>query len=146
MEGRQRLQDAYGAAQPGGVGHAHEKTCAKLETYKAHIGPIDYRPRRLRTCWKRARPAHGFRVPADLQGRVRKLEALPSHGRMDAPGLPGNDRQSLELFEAIARFDSYYVVLEKDLPKCTRSSASLRRCFPGRGRTTYIVAKQAKRS
>ena len=49
---------------------------------------------------------------------------------MDAPGLPGNDRQEFELFEAIAR-STRTSCWRKDLPKCTRSSASLRRCFPG---------------
>lgn len=39
--------------------------------------------------------------------------------------------KSLELFEAIARFDSYYVVLEKDLPEVYALLGQPSACFPG---------------
>ena len=50
------------------------------------------------------------------------------------------------MFEAIARFDSYYVVLEKDLPEVYALLGQPSAVLPrGRGRTTYIVAKHAKK-
>lgn len=55
--------------------------------------------------------------------------------------------KSLELFEAIARFDSYYVVLEKDLPEVYALLGQPSAVLPrGRGRTTYIVAKTRQKS
>ena len=125
-----------------------EKTCARLEGYKAHIGPSRLpSPRRLRPAGKERVRTHGFRVPADIQGRVRKAGgAAPGHGGMDAPAYREMTDKSLELFEAIARFDSYYVVLEKDLPEVYALLGQPSAVLPrGRGRTTYIVAKHAKK-
>ena len=125
-----------------------EKTCAKLETYKAHIGPIDYQARDGFDLLEKSAPGHTvFAFPPTYKAGYEKLEALlRATVEWTPPAYREMTDKSLELFEAIARFDSYYVVLEKDLPEVYALLGQPSAVLPrGRGRTTYIVAKQAKK-
>ena len=125
-----------------------EKTCTKLEAYKAHIGPIDYQARDGFDLLEKSASGHTvFAFPPTYKAGYEKLEALL---RATVEWTPPDYREmtdkSLELFEAIARFDSYYVVLEKDLPEVYALLGQPSAVLPrGRGRTTYIVAKHAKK-
>lgn len=96
-----------------------EKTCAKLESYKAHIGPIDYQARDGFDLLEKSGSGHTvFAFPPTYKAGYEKLEALlRATVEWTPPAYREMTDKSLELFEAIARFDSYYVVLEKDLPE-----------------------------
>lgn len=125
-----------------------EKTCARLETYKAHIGPIDYQARDGFDLLEKSVSRHTvFAFPPTYKSENEKLEALLwATVEWTPPAYREMTDKSLELFEAIARFDSYYVVLEKDLPEVYALLGQPSAVLPrGRGRTTYIVAKQAKK-
>lgn len=125
-----------------------ERTVGKLEIYKGHIGEIDYQARDgfdlLASCGN----AHTvFAFPPTYKAGYEKLEAL-LRAVVDWTPPPYKEMtdKSLELFEQIARFDAYYVVLEKNLPEVHdilgKPSAILPR---GRGRTTTIIAKSANK-
>ena len=125
-----------------------EKTCARLEGYKAHIGPIDYQARDGFDLLEKSASGHTvFAFPPTYKAGYEKLEALlRATVEWTPPAYREMTDKSLELFEAIARFDSYYVVLEKDLPEVYALLGQPSAVLPrGRGRTTYIVAKQAKK-
>lgn len=125
-----------------------EKTCAKLESYKAHIGPIDYQARDGFDLLEKSGSGHTvFAFPPTYKAGYEKLEALlRATVEWTPPAYREMTDKSLELFEAIARFDSYYVVLEKDLPEVYALLGQPSAVLPrGRGRTTYIVAKHAKK-
>ena len=123
-----------------------DKTCSNLERYKAHIGAVDYQ---ARDGFDLLEEHNGnqtvFAFPPTYKAGYEKLEVLL---RATVCWQPPTYREmtdkSLELYEQIARFDAYYVVLEKDLPEVYailgKPSAVLPR---GRGRTTYIVARHA---
>ena len=125
-----------------------EKTCAKLEGYRAHIGPIDYQARDGFDLLEKSASGHTvFAFPPTYKSGYEKLEALlRATVEWTPPAYREMTDKSLELFEAIARFDSYYVVLEKDLPEVYALLGQPSAVLPrGRGRTTYIVAKHAKK-
>ena len=125
-----------------------EKTCARLEGYKAHIGPIDYQARDGFDLLEKSASGHTvFAFPPTYKAGYEKLEALlRATVEWTPPAYREMTDKSLELFEAIARFDSYYVVLEKDLPEVYALLGQPSAVLPrGRGRTTYIVAKHAKK-
>ena len=124
-----------------------EKTCANLERYRQHIGSIDYQARDgfelLEACDSDRHTVFAF--PPTYKAGYEKLEALLRAAvEWPQPAYREMTDKSLELYEQIARFGSYYVVLEKDLPEVYvilgKPSAVLPR---GRGRTTYIIARHA---
>ena len=88
-----------------------EKTCAKLESYKAHIGPIDYQARDGFDLLEKSGSGHTvFAFPPTYKAGYEKLEALlRATVEWTPPAYREMTDKSLELFEAIARFDSYYV-------------------------------------
>ncbi|MBQ3059679.1 MAG: hypothetical protein IJD16_05120 [Desulfovibrio sp.] len=123
------------------------KTCEGLERYRQHIGSIDYQARDGFDLLEHSDPASHtvFAFPPTYKAGYEKLEAL-LRAAIDWTPPPYREMtdKSLELYEQIARFASYYVVLEKDLPEVYailgKPSAILPR---GRGRTTCIVARHA---
>ena len=124
-----------------------DKTCSGLERYRQHIGAIDYQARDGFELLESHDPAlHTvFAFPPTYKAGYEKLEALLRAAvEWTPPAYREMTDKSLELYEQIARFASYYVVLEKDLPEVYailgKPSAILPR---GRGRTTCIVARQA---
>ena len=123
-----------------------EKTRDKLIAYKAHIGPIDYRPQDGFELLAEHDAAHTvFAFPPTYRRGYEKLEALLAAAvRWPVPTYREMTDKSLELYEAIAAFQSYYVVLEKDLPEVYEILGKPSAVLPrGRGRTTYIVARHA---
>lgn len=125
-----------------------ERTIVKLEAYKGHIGEIDYQARDGFDLLAASDNAHTvFAFPPTYKAGYEKLEAL-LRAVVDWTPPPYKEMtdKSLELFESIARFDAYYVVLEKELPEVYailgKPSAILPR---GRGRTTTVIAKSASK-
>lgn len=123
-----------------------EKTCTKLEKYREHIGSIDYQARDGFELLAASDNAHTvFAFPPTYKSGYEKLEALlRAVARWNPPPYREITDKSLELFEAIARFDAYYVVLEKDLPEVYAILGQPSAVLPrGRGRTTRIIARSA---
>lgn len=123
-----------------------EKTCEKLAAYKAHIGAIDYRAQDGFELLAEHDAAHTvFAFPPTYKRGYEKLEALLAAAvRWPTPAYREMTDKSLELYERIAGFQAYYVVLEKDLPEVYAILGKPVAVLPrGRGRTTYIVARHA---
>lgn len=124
-----------------------DKTRAKLEAYKQHLGAITYQARDGFDLLESSDPDHTvFAFPPTYRNGYEKLEALlRAVASWTPPAYREMTDKSLELYERIARFRAYYVVLEKDLPDVYailgKPSAVLPR---GQGRTTYIVARHAR--
>ncbi len=123
-----------------------DKTRIKLETYKKHIGAIEYQARDGFDLLAANGFEHTvFAFPPTYKAGYEKLEALlRAVAVWNPPKYREMTDKSLDLYEQIARFSAYYVVLEKDLPDVYailgKPSAVLPR---GQGRTTFIIAKQA---
>ncbi|MFR0876312.1 MAG: hypothetical protein ACLSHC_18315 [Bilophila wadsworthia] len=102
---------------------------------------MDYQARDGFDLLEKSAPGHTvFAFPPTYKAGYEKLEALlRATVEWTPPFYREMTDKSLELFEAIARFDSYYVVLEKDLPEVYALLGQPSAVLPrGRGRTTYI--------
>ncbi len=122
------------------------KTRDKLETFKAHVSPVDYEP------------MDGFEFLAGREGNETVFAFPPTYKRgyekleqlfgdvvtWQPPQYREMTDKSLELYEAIAGFDSYFVVLEKDMPDVRAILGDPVAVLPrGRGKTTWILARRA---
>lgn len=125
-----------------------EKTLEKLEKYKTHVAPITYQARDGFDLLDESGPDHTvFAFPPTYKGGYEKLERLlQAVTAWQPPSYREMTDKNLDLYTLIARFESYYVVLEKDLPEVHailgKPSAILPR---GRDKCTYIVAREAKK-
>lgn len=125
-----------------------EKTLTKLATYKEHISPVTYQARDGFELLAESGPEHTvFAFPPTYKGGYEKLEALlRAVAVWQPPAYREMTDKSLELYETIARFDAYYVVLEKDLPDVYEILGKPVAVLPrGRERYTYILAREAKK-
>ena len=124
-----------------------EKTRAKLQAFKEVVGPVEYQPRDGFDFLAGRGQAHTvFAFPPTYKRGYERLEKLfglvvewtpPKYREMTD--------ESLELYEMIAGFDSYFVVLEKNLPEVFAILGDPVAVLPrGRGAQTYILAKNAR--
>ncbi len=124
------------------------ETRARLEAFRAHLGPLDFAPRDGFDFLQEHGPGHAvFAFPPTYKRGYEKLEALfgavlewtPPQYREMTDG-------SLELYELVAGFESYFVVLEKDIPEARAILGEPVAVLPrGRGTRTYILARSAPR-
>ena len=106
-----------------------EKTCAKLESYKAHIGPIDYQARDGFDLLEKSASGHTvFAFPPTYKAGYEKLEALLRATVEWTPGLPGNDRQE---FGAVRGHRPVRLVLRRAGEGSPRSVRAPRPAFGG---------------
>ena len=125
-----------------------DQTCLRLEKFKENIGSIEYQPR----CGFSLLREHienpdqtGFAFPPTYKRGYERLESLLSAAcQWQPPVYEEMTDKSLELYELIARFGSYYVVLEKDLPEVYAILGEPVAVLPrGLERETYILARHA---
>ena len=125
-----------------------EKTLEKLDNYKEHLGHIRYQARDGFSLLEESGPGHTvFAFPPTYKGGYEKLEKLlQAVAIWQPPAYREMTDKNLELYEFIARFDAYYVVLEKDLPDVYDILGKPTAILPrGRDKYTYIVAREAKK-
>lgn len=125
-----------------------EKTMEKLARYKAHVSPVTYQARDGFALLEESDSEHTvFAYPPTYKGGYEKLERLlQAVACWEPPVYREMTDKSLELYEHIARFDAYYVVLEKDLPEVYDILGKPVAILPrGRDKYTYIVAREAKK-
>jgi len=123
-------------------------TRARLERFRAHLGPVEYEPRDGFDFLREHGPEHAvFAFPPTYKRGYEKLEALFSAVlEWTPPQYREMTDGSLDLYELVARFDSYFVVLEKDLPEARAILGEPAAVLPrGRGTRTYILARSAPR-
>ena len=123
------------------------KTLAKLERFKEHVNPITYQARDGFDLLEASGQAHTvFAFPPTYKGGYEKLEALlRAVAVWQPPVYREMTDKNLELYERIATFDAYYVVLEKDLPEVYAILGDPVAILPrGRDKCTYILAREAK--
>lgn len=119
-------------------------TMSKLEAYKKHIGKIEYQAKDGFDFLAEYDPRHTVVVfpPTYKRGYERLEKLLRVVIEWPAPPYREMTDKSLELYERIAAFDSYFVVLEKDLPEVHAILGQPVAVLPrGRGSYTYILAK-----
>lgn len=123
-------------------------TRARLERFRAHVGPLEYEPRDGFAFLEAHGPEHAvFAFPPTYKRGYEKLEALFAQIlEWSPPEYREMTDGSRELYELVARFDSYFVVLEKDLPEAREILGEPVAVLPrGRGSRTYILARNAPR-
>lgn len=123
-------------------------TRARLERFKAHLGPLEYEPCDGFAFLEAHGPSHAvFAFPPTYKRGYEKLEALFAQVlEWTPPAYKEMTDGSRELYELVARFDSYFVVLEKDLPEAREILGDPVAVMPrGRGTHTYILARSAPR-
>lgn len=124
------------------------RTRDKLQAYREHIGPIEYQAKDGFALLEEHAPEHTvFAFPPTYKRGYEKLEQLfGSILEWTPPSYREMTDKSLELYELIAKFESYFVVLEKDLPEVQAILGEPVAVLPrGRGTRTYILARQAGR-
>jgi len=123
-------------------------TRTRLEAFRAHVGPVEYEPRDGFAFLEDHGPEHAvFAFPPTYKRGYEKLEALFA-AILDwtPPQYREMTDSSVELYELVARFESYFVVLEKDLPEARAILGEPVAVLPrGRGTRTFILARNAPR-
>lgn len=124
------------------------KTRKKLAAYKKHIDPVEYTAEDGFVFLERHDPAHTvFAFPPTYKRGYEKLEKL--FGEIlewTPPEYREMTDKSLDLYEQVARFDAYFVVLEKDLPDvCDILGEPVAVLSRGRGAKSYILARSVSR-
>lgn len=126
-------------------------TRERLAAFAAHLGPITYQAQDGFAFMEAHGPGHvAFAFPPTYRAGYEKLEKLfgavlewapPAYREM-------TDR-SIDLYELVLRFDSWFVVLEKgpeELPEAFDLLGQPAAVLPrGRGKRTYVMAKAAPR-
>lgn len=124
-----------------------DTTLGKLATFKEHVSPVEYQARDGFSLLDEHVPAHAvFASPPTYKGGYERLESL---FKVIADWQPPSYREmtdkKLDLYERIASFDAYYVVLEKDIPEVYPILGKPVAVLPrGQGRSIYVHARAAK--
>jgi hypothetical protein len=121
----------------------------KLQIYKKHIGNIEYRAQDGFDFLQEHNPDHTvFAFPPTYKRGYEKLEKLlRATIQWTAPIYREMTDQSLELYESVADYKAYFVVLEKELPDVYNILGYPAAILPrGRGNHTYIIAKKPKKT
>ncbi len=124
------------------------KTLDKLARFKEHVAPVAYQARDGFDLLESSGPEHTvFAFPPTYKGGYEKLESLLRAVCLwQPPAYREMTDKSLELYERIAGFNAYYVVLEKDLPDVYAILGDPVAVLPrGRDKCTYILARSAKK-
>lgn len=124
-----------------------EQTVAKIKTYKAHFqGRISYEACCGFDFLNRFEPEkHSVLAfpPTYRQGYEKLEKLLKAAINWDPPAYREMTDQSQELYQSIARFASWFVVLEKDLPQAYEYIGNPKAVLPrGRNKKTYIVTSE----
>ena len=125
-----------------------ERTRTRLEAYRAHIGQMDYAAEDGFAFLRRHHCAHAvFAFPPTYRRGYEKLERLFTEiVEWSPPQYREMTDKSLDLYEMVAGFDSYFVVLEKELPEVYAILGEPVAVLPrGRGTRTYILARRVRR-
>jgi hypothetical protein len=123
-----------------------ERSREGLRALKRHIGPIAFEARDGFELLEASDPGHAvFAFPPTYRRGYEKLEKmLRAVAAWTPPRYREMTDQSLELYHAVARFEEYFVVLEKELPEVFAILGDPVAVLP-RGRTgkTFILARRA---
>lgn len=125
-----------------------EKTLEKLGRFKEHLGPISYQVRDGFDLLKNSsREQAVFAFPPTYKGGYERLERLlGAVAEWEPPIYQEMSDKDLELYELIAEFPAYYVVLEKDLPDVYAILGEPTAVLPrSRDKLTYIIAREGKK-
>jgi len=125
-----------------------EATKEKLKDYKKHIGEIKYQAEDgFEFLEKQDREKTVFAFPPTYKRGYEKLEKLLREVvTWDPPEYKEMTDKSMELYEIVAGFAAYYVVLEKELPEVYKILGEPAAVLPrGIGKNTYILAKKASK-
>ncbi|NNF97966.1 MAG: hypothetical protein HKM93_01175 [Desulfobacteraceae bacterium] len=124
-----------------------DRTRAKLKAYKEHIDPMKYTPIDGFDFLSGRDPEHTvFAFPPTYKKGYERLETLlRAVVQWDPPPYREMTDKSMDLYETIARFEAFFVVLEKDLAEAYAILGQPVAVLPrGRGNHTYIIARQAR--
>lgn len=125
-----------------------DATIKKLQTYKEHIGAIEYQAQDGFDFLEAHNPNHAvFAFPPTYKRGYEKLEKLlRAVIEWTPPAYREMTDQNLELYESVVRFKAWFVVLEKELPEVYDILGPPAAVLPrGRGSYTYILAKKPKK-
>jgi len=123
-----------------------EQTRQKLTAFREHVGQIAFEARDGFDLLEEApRSATVFAFPPTYKRGYESLEKLLTASvEWDRPSYREMTDKSLELYEKIAGYENYFVVLEKDLPEVRSILGDPVAVLPrGRGKTTTILARTA---
>lgn len=124
------------------------KTREKLVRFREHVSPVAYQARDGFDLLEESGPEHTvFAFPPTYKDGYEKLERLlQAVASWQPPAYRDMTDKNLELYERIAAYDAYYVVLEKDLPDVYAILGKPVAVLPrGRDKSTYILAREAKK-
>lgn len=125
-----------------------DRTRDKLQAFKEHVGAIEYLARDGFAFLEEHDRAHTvFAFPPTYKSGYERLEKL-LRAALDwtPPEYREMTDRDLGLYEAVARFDAYFVVLEKDLPEVHAIIGEPSAILPrGRNSFSHIIAKQTAR-
>jgi len=117
-----------------------------LEKLGAHIGSIGFQARDGFDLLENSEPAHAvFAFPPTYARGYEKLEKLLSAvADWERPPYREMTDKSMELYHLVARFEDYFVVLEKELPEVFAILGDPVAVLPrGRAEKTFILARRA---
>ncbi|MGE4536307.1 MAG: hypothetical protein AB7D37_04445 [Desulfovibrio sp.] len=120
----------------------------RLAAFREQVSPIAFEARDGFAVLESApRESTIIAFPPTYKKGYENLEKLLTAAvSWDRPDYREMTDKTLELYESIARFDGYFVVLEKDLPEVRAILGQPVAVLPrGRGKTTTILAKKASR-
>jgi len=126
-----------------------EKGVERVNRYREHCGQMDYRAQDALEFLDEHEPSGTvFIAPptfgtSDYLNQERMFEAIC---RWRRPSYSDINFQSIDLYEQIARFDGYYVVMERPFPEVeTVLGPPASVVHKGRRSTIYVYARQAER-
>ena len=119
------------------------ETVAKLEAYRLHVAPISFESRcGFEVLDSRPSDSTVFAFPPTYKRGYERLEKLfTSLISWPAPSYAEMTDKTLSLYEKIASFKSYFVVLEKDLPDVYAILGHPTAIMPRGHGKTYIINK-----
>ncbi len=115
-------------------------TREKLETYAKHLDGLVYQAKDGYQVLEESDPGHTVFVFPPAQ-KVKPDELLSAVIEWSGPRHREMTDQSMELYEKVATFDRWFVVLEKDMPEVYKTLNEPTAVFPrGIGKRTFILA------
>jgi len=126
-----------------------DKTKAKLQAYKKHLGKIQYEAKDGFKVLEDADPAHTFIcAPPIYKGDYENLDKLLRTAiAWQSPEYTPILDDDLSLYRLIKKFNEYIVILYKDLPEVHAIIGTPRAIIMPRGRgsnTLYLISQKSK--
>jgi len=121
-----------------------EKTVIKLLTYKEHVGRISYEAKDgYEYLYDLPSSSTVFLFPPTYKAGYERLEKLlRATVEWEPPDYKLMTDKDLDLYRQVARFESYFVVLEKDLPEVHEIIGKPSVILPrGRSSFSHIITK-----